>query len=178
MPCSAAQVGGRWLQNINSPEGGWWGREAEVKWCKNAGPPPTLHQLSLPSERLLALAEASVTESCGRAVAAGMRRKAEVYSDYNDAALVWHCVQLLPHLAGKFPPTRRFAKFSQICWSHSLASRQSLSHYLCAFQERLRLLSPNWRRLFLSVERKNPCLSVAVIIMSILTNYCWERWER
>ena len=44
-----------------------------------------------------------------------MRRKAEVYSDYNDAALVWHCVQLLPHLAGKFPPTRRFAKFSQIC---------------------------------------------------------------
>ena len=74
--------------------------------------PPTLHQLSLPSERLLALAEASVTESCGRAVADGMRRKAEVYNSYNDAALVWQCVQALPQIAGKLVSTIHFAKFS------------------------------------------------------------------
>ena len=56
-----------------------------------------------------------MTESCGRAVAAGMRRKAEVYSDYNDAALVWQCVQLLPQIAGTFRARIQFAKFSKIC---------------------------------------------------------------
>ena len=73
-------------------------------------PTNTLH-----SHRLLALAEASVTESCGRALAAGMRRKAEVYRNYNDAALVWQCVQVLPQIAGKFQQTIQFAKFTQIC---------------------------------------------------------------
>ena len=41
-----------------------------------------------------------------------MRRKAEVYSNYNDAALVWQCVQVLPQIAGKLVTTIHFAKFS------------------------------------------------------------------
>ena len=64
-------------------------------------PTTTTTTNSFPPKRLLALAEASVTESCGRAMAEGMRRKAEVYSNYNDAALVWQCVQVLPQIAGK-----------------------------------------------------------------------------
>ena len=70
-------------------------------------PTNTLH-----SHRLLALAEASVTETCGRAMAAGMRRRAEVYKNYNEAALVWQCVQVLPQIAGREVPTIQFAKFS------------------------------------------------------------------
>ena len=63
----------------------------------------TVHQAAGQSEqtRLVSLAEAAARERVGLAEAVGMRRKAEVYNQYNDAAKLWQVCRVLPQIAGK-----------------------------------------------------------------------------
>ena len=51
--------------------------------------------------KLISQSEAAASLAVGLAVAEGMRRRAEVYKDYNDAAILWQVCRVLPQIAGR-----------------------------------------------------------------------------
>ena len=53
------------------------------------------------STRLVSLAQATASLTVGKALAEGMRLRAEVYNGYNDAAMRWQVCHALPQIAGK-----------------------------------------------------------------------------
>ena len=108
------------------------------------------------------------------AVAEGMRRRAEVYKSYNDAAILSQVCRVLPQIAGRIglilQSSGRSGRLTclEVVTIRQLRIRLSLK----IFQEKLLLHCPDWGTLFLSaLSRKN---LTRVEMERILTNHWWE----